>query len=88
MKLTSVYRDTHVYIEGHGYDKITHAYAYGGPELAINTINKNFDLNVSEFVAVNFDSVVDINYAIALKNITNFHANILCKYQWFSMNSF
>ena len=60
VKLTSVYRDTYVYIEGHGYDKITHAYAYGGPELAINTINKNFDLNISEFVAVNFDAVVEI----------------------------
>ena len=55
VKLTSVYRDTYVYIDGHGYDKITHAYAYGGPELAINTINKNFDLNISEFVAVNFN---------------------------------
>lgn len=60
VKLTSIYRDTYVYIEGHGYDKITHAYAYGGPELAINTINKNFDLNITEFLAVNFDAVVEI----------------------------
>lgn len=34
------------------------------------------------------DWPIDINYTIALKNISNFHANILCKYQWFSMNSF
>ncbi len=60
IQLTSIYRDTYVYIDGHGYDKITHAYAYGGPELAINTINKNLDLNISEFVAVNFDAVMDI----------------------------
>lgn len=64
VKLTSIYRDTYVYIDGHGYDKITHAYAYGGPELAINTINKNFDLNISEFVAVNFDAVVEIIDAV------------------------
>lgn len=64
VKLTSVYRDTYVYIDGHGYDKITHAYAFGGPELAINTINKNFDLDVKEFVAVNFDAVVEIVDAI------------------------
>lgn len=64
VKLTSIYRDTMVYIEGHGYDKITHAYAYGGPELAINTINKNFDLDVREFVAVNFDAVIDIIDAV------------------------
>ena len=69
VKLTSIYRDTYVYIDGHGYDKITHAYAYGGPELAINTINKNFDLNISEFVAVNFDAVVDIIDAVGGVNI-------------------
>ncbi len=64
VKLTSIYRDTYVYIEGHGYDKLTHAYAYGGPELAINTINKNFDLDIKEFVAVNFDAVIDIIDAV------------------------
>lgn len=60
IKLVSIYRDTYVNIEGHGLDKITHAYSYGGPELAINTINTNFDLNISEFVTVNFDSVSDV----------------------------
>lgn len=60
VKLTSVYRDTYVDIEGHGLDKITHAYAYGGPELAINTLNKNLDLNITEFVTVNFDTVETI----------------------------
>ncbi len=69
VKLTSVYRDTYVYIDGHGYDKITHAYAYGGPELAINTLNKNFDLDITEFVAVNFDAVVGIIDAIDGVNI-------------------
>lgn len=64
VKLTSIYRDTYVYIDGYGYDKITHAYAYGGPKLAINTINKNLDLNISEFVAVNFDAVMDIIDAV------------------------
>ena len=57
VKLTSVYRDTYVDIPGHGLDKITHAYAYGGPELAINTLNKNLDLNITEFVTVNFETV-------------------------------
>ena len=60
VKLTSVYRDTYVDIEGRGLDKITHAYAYGGPELAINTLNKNLDLNITEFVTVNFDTVETI----------------------------
>lgn len=56
-KLISVYRDTYVEVPDHGLTKITHAFAYGGPELAIKTLNRNLDLNISEFVAVNFESV-------------------------------
>ena len=59
VKLISVYRDTYVQIQGHGLDKITHAYSYGEAPLAINTLNTNLDLNISEFVTVNFDSVSD-----------------------------
>lgn len=57
IKLISVYRDTYVKIEGHGLDKITHAYSYGEAPLAIKTLNTNLDLNIKEFVTVNFDSV-------------------------------
>lgn len=57
IKLISVYRDTYVNIDGHGLDKITHAYSYGEAPLAIKTLNKNLDLNIDEFVTVNFDSV-------------------------------
>ena len=60
VKLVSVYRDTYVQIEGHGLDKITHAYSYGEAPLAIKTLNTNFDLNITEFVTVNFDAVKDI----------------------------
>ena len=60
VKLISVYRDTYVQIEGHGLDKITHAYSYGEAPLAIKTLNTNFDLNITEFVTVNFDAVKDI----------------------------
>jgi len=54
-----VYRDTYVQIEGHGLDKITHAYSYGSAPLAIKTLNTNLDLNIKEFVTVNFDSVAE-----------------------------
>ena len=60
VKLVSVYRDTYVNIEGHGLDKITHAYSYGEAPLAIKTLNENLDLNIKEFVAVNFDAVQEI----------------------------
>lgn len=59
VKLISVYRDTYVQIEGHGLDKITHAYSYGEAPLALKTLNTNLDLNIKEFVTVNFDSVSD-----------------------------
>ena len=60
VKLVSVYRDTYVQIEGHGLDKITHAYSYGSAPLAIKTLNTNLDLNITEFVTVNFDAVKEI----------------------------
>lgn len=82
VKLTSVYRDTYLYIDGHGYDKITHAYAYGGPELAINSLNKNLDLDIKEFVAINFDAVVEIVDAVegVEIDITEDELNYINKY--------
>ncbi len=59
VRLASVYRDTYVQIEGHGLDKITHAYSYGEAPLAISTLNTNLDLNIKEFVTVNFDAVAE-----------------------------
>ena len=59
INLVSVYRDTYVDIDGYGLDKITHAYSYGGPELALKTLDENLDLNVKEFVTVSFDAVAD-----------------------------
>ena len=69
VRMTSVYRDSYLYIDGHGFDKVTHAFAYGGPQLAVNTLNKNLDLNISDFVAVNFDAVVNIIDKIGGVNI-------------------
>ena len=60
VNLISVYRDTYLDVEGHGLTKVTHAHAYGGPELAINTLNRNLDLDINEFVAVNFEVVADV----------------------------
>ncbi|EJO5346058.1 LCP family protein [Clostridium botulinum] len=54
VKVSSIMRDSYVNIEGHGNTKLNHAYAYGGPELAIKTLNSNFKLNIRDFVAVDF----------------------------------
>ncbi|WP_111931013.1 LCP family protein [Clostridium tertium] len=60
LKITSVMRDSYIYIDGYGQDKINHAYAFGGPELAIKTLNENFGLNIEDFVSVNFSSLPTI----------------------------
>jgi len=57
LKITSIMRDSYVNIEGYGNDKINHAYAFGGPELSIRTINDNFGLNIEDYVTVNFSSL-------------------------------
>ncbi|MGL5616257.1 MAG: LCP family protein [Sarcina sp.] len=60
-KVTSIMRDSYVTIPGRpGQDKINHAYAYGGPELAMRTINENFGLNIKDFITVNFTSLPKI----------------------------
>ena len=61
VKLTSVYRDTYVYVEENGskkLDKITHAYAYGGAQNTLKSLNEALDLNITEYVTVNFDAVI------------------------------
>lgn len=57
LKLTSIMRDSYVNIPGYGLDKINHAYAFGGPQLAIKTLNENFGLNITDFATVNFSSL-------------------------------
>lgn len=70
VKLVSVYRDSYLNIDGYGLDKVTHAFAYGGAQLSINTLNKNLDLDIKEYVAVNFEAVVDIINQIGGVEIT------------------
>ena len=63
VKLLSIYRDTYVSINGK-YSKINAAYSWGGPELAISTINRNLDLNIEKYATVNFKILADIVDAV------------------------
>ncbi len=60
IKLISFLRDIYVDIPEYGKDKLGHAYAYGGPLLAIKTLNTNFDLNIRNFVTINFEGFVEL----------------------------
>ena len=73
VKLTSVFRDTYIDVENKGntkLDKITHAYAYGGAENTIKSLNQAMDLNISEYVTANFDAVIDAVDALGGIEIT------------------
>ena len=82
IKLISVYRDTYVKIEGHGLDKITHAYSYGEAPLAIKTLNTNLDLNIKDFVTVNFEAV-----AIAVDQLGGIKMKVTAE-EAYEMNKF
>ena len=64
LKLSSIMRDALVEIEGYGQDKITKAYFYGGPQLAVKTLNQNFNLNIREYATVNFQEMAQIIDAV------------------------
>ncbi|MGN1030044.1 MAG: LCP family protein [Butyricicoccaceae bacterium] len=57
IKLTSLMRDSYVEIPGYGKSKLCHAYAYGGPQLAMQTINENFGTNITEYATVNLEQI-------------------------------
>ncbi len=60
IKLTSILRDTSVNVEGYGMAKVKTAYASGGPELAIKTLNSNFNLNIRDYATVQEEGFRDI----------------------------
>ena len=60
IKLISLMRDSLVAIDGYGMDKLNAAYWAGGPSLAIRTLNENFGTDITEYIAVNFEQLVEI----------------------------
>lgn len=56
----SFLRDSLVEIDGHGQSKLGHTYAYGGVGLTINTLNKQFGLDIQNYVVINFENLVEI----------------------------
>ena len=61
VKLVSLYRDTYLELcnDSQSYEKAAHAYAYGGAQGAVNMLNKNLDLNITDYVAVNFTALTE-----------------------------
>ena len=60
VKLSSIMRDLYLAIPGKSDNRINAAYAFGGPELAIRTVNKNFNMDITRYVTVDFFGLPDI----------------------------
>ncbi len=59
IKMVSVYRDTLLDLSEGTYQKCNGAYSYGGPVLAINMLNMNLDLDIEDYVTVDFGAIAD-----------------------------
>lgn len=57
VRLVSIFRDTYLNLGNDKYSKINHAYATGGPEQALKAINKNLDLNITQYATFNWRAV-------------------------------
>lgn len=64
LKVTSLMRDMLVKIDGHGEEKLNHAFAYGGPTKTIETIQNNFGIKLNNYVILDFNAFVKVIDAI------------------------
>ena len=60
IKFSSFMRDTYVDIDGYNKDKLNAAFAYGGPQLAVKTIEKNYGIKIDNYISVGFGKFKDI----------------------------
>lgn len=60
INMISVYRDSLLDIANGELQKCNAAYAYGGPQQAINMLNKNLDLDIEKYITVDFGVVAEV----------------------------
>ncbi len=60
VKLVSVYRDTYLDNTNGEYRKATECYYFGGPQRSMNMLNKNLDLNITDFVTIDFSGLANV----------------------------
>ena len=83
VKLVSVYRDTLLNVKDDTYSKANAAYALGGPTQAVSMLNTNLDLNITDYVAVDFsamasiiDAVGGVDVKVIDEEVNNFNKNL------------
>jgi polyisoprenyl-teichoic acid--peptidoglycan teichoic acid transferase len=83
LKLTSIMRDSLVTVEGYGDTKLKYAYSFGGPQLLVKTVNQNFNMNIKNYVKVDFfdvEKIIDYLGGVQI-NVESAEVNILNDYQ-------
>lgn len=58
--VTSIPRDSYVEIPGRGMDKINHAYAFGGPELSLQTVKNWLGIELNDYAVIDMQGLVDM----------------------------
>lgn len=85
VRLASVYRDCFLEIakDGAGTQKVTHAYILGGPTCSIETLNKNLDLNIRDYISVDFaaltkaiDALGGVTINVKANELNNLNHNL------------
>ena len=77
VKLVSVYRDTLLNVKDDTYSKANAAYALGGPAQAVNMLNTNLDLNITDYVSIDFDALVTVVDCLGGLDISLSYAEIV-----------
>ena len=83
VKLLSVFRDTYLNRGNDSYNKCNAAYAKGGPEQAITMLNRNLDMNITDYITVGFDGLIEVIDALGGVeiNVTEAEISHLNNYQ-------
>ena len=72
VQMVSIPRDTRTEIIGRGYlDKINHAYAFGGVEMSVDTVENFLNIPIDYYFKVNMDSFKDIVDAVGGITVNN-----------------
>lgn len=70
MNIVSIPRDTYVWIKGKK-DKVNHAYAFGGPDLSVATIEDFLNIDIDYFIAMNMDGLAELVDTIGTVTVQN-----------------
>ena len=77
VRLVSIYRDTLLNIGDDIYSKANAAYAYGGPQQAVNMLNMNLDLAITDYITIDFNALAEAVDALGGLSVPLSYAEIV-----------